>query len=156
MRLVAWLAAPHQKRLQIPSFAGKSAMRSINNFVHSLHKVIYTVTPIQHIPSLDGAEKIQSMQMQIFIGVDYRIMDQTIDEIKAIISSDSDMAEKINSMPYNLHLEDLMDFLGFCESTTRKITQQPGFPYIKTGITKLTVPRPLFLEWYFSNCFYRN
>lgn len=83
-------------------------------------------------------------------------MDQSIDEIKAIISSDSDMADRINSMPYNLHLEDLMDFLGFCESTTRKITQQPGFPYIKTGITKLTVPRPLFLEWYFSNCFYRT
>lgn len=83
-------------------------------------------------------------------------MDRTIDEIKAIIGSDTDMDEKINSMPYNLHLEDLMDFFGFCESTTRKITQQPGFPYIRTGITKLTVPRPLFLEWYFSNCFYRT
>lgn len=83
-------------------------------------------------------------------------MERTIDEIKAIISSDSDMKEKINSLPYNLHLEDLIDFLGFCESTTRKITQQPGFPYIKTGITKLTVPRPMFLEWYFSNCFYRT
>lgn len=83
-------------------------------------------------------------------------MERTIDDIKTIIGSDSEMAEKINSMPYNLHLEDLMDFLGFCESTTRKITQQPGFPYIKTGVTKLTVPRPLFLEWYFSNCFYRN
>lgn len=83
-------------------------------------------------------------------------MERTVDEIKAIISSDSDMAEKINSMPYNLHLEDLIDFLGFCESTTRKITQQPGFPYVKTGITKLTVPRPMFLDWYFSNCFYRN
>lgn len=83
-------------------------------------------------------------------------MERTIDDIKTIIGSDSEMAEKINSMPYNLHLEDLMDFLGFCESTTRKITHQPGFPYIKTGITKLTVPRPLFLEWYFSNCFYRN
>lgn len=83
-------------------------------------------------------------------------MERTIDEIKAIISSDSDMKEKINSLPCNLHLEDLIDFLGFCESTTRKITQQPGFPYIKTGITKLTVPRPMFLEWYFSNCFYRT
>lgn len=83
-------------------------------------------------------------------------MERTVDEIKAIISSDSDMAEKINSMPYNLHLEDLIDFLGFCESTTRKIAQQPGFPYVKTGITKLTVPRPMFLDWYFSNCFYRN
>jgi len=79
-----------------------------------------------------------------------------VDEIKAIICSDSDMAEKINTMPYNLHLEDIMDFLGFCESTTRKITQQQGFPYIKTGIAKLTVPRPMFLTWYFSNCFYRN
>ena len=83
-------------------------------------------------------------------------MEQNIDRIKAIIGSDSDMAEKINAMPYNLHLEDLIDFLGFCESTTRKITQQPGFPYVKTGISKLTVPRPLFLEWYFSNCFYRK
>ena len=83
-------------------------------------------------------------------------MEQTIEEIKAIISSDTDMAERINSMPHNLHLEDLMDFFGFCESTTRKITQQPGFPYIRTGITKLTVPRPLFLKWYFSNCFYRT
>ena len=60
---------------------------------------------------------------------------KNIDEIKAIISSDSDMAEKINAMPYNLHLEDLIDFLGFCESTTRKITQQPGFPFVRTGIS---------------------
>ena len=28
---------------------------------------------------------------------------ENIDDIKAIISSDSDMAEKINAMPYNLH-----------------------------------------------------
>ena len=83
-------------------------------------------------------------------------MERTVDEIKAIISSDSAMAEKINSMPYNLQLNDLMDFFNFCESTTRKITQQPGFPYIKTGITKLLVPRPLFLEWYYSNCLYRK
>lgn len=83
-------------------------------------------------------------------------MERSVDEIKAIISSDSDMAEKINAMPYNLHLEDLIDFFGFCESTMRKVTQQPGFPYIKTGISKLTVPRPLFLEWYFSNCFYHE
>lgn len=83
-------------------------------------------------------------------------MERTVDEIKAIISSDSEMAEKINSMPYNLHLEDIIEFMGFCESTTRKMTQQPGFPYLKTGVTKLTVPRPMFLDWYFSNCFYRN
>lgn len=81
-------------------------------------------------------------------------MERTIDEIKAIISSDSEMTEKINSMPYNLHLDDLIDFLGFCESTTRKMTQQPGFPRVKTGVTKLTVPRPLFLHWYYSNCLY--
>lgn len=83
-------------------------------------------------------------------------MERTVDEIKAIISSDSEMAEKINSMPYNLHLEDIIEFMGFCESTTRKMTQQPGFPYLKTGVTRLTVPRPMFLDWYFSNCFYRN
>ncbi len=81
---------------------------------------------------------------------------KNIDEIKAIISSDSDMAEKINAMPYNLHLEDLIDFLGFGESTTRNITQQPGFPVVRTGIAQLTVPRPLFVEWYFSNCHYRK
>ena len=83
-------------------------------------------------------------------------MKRTVDEIKEIISSDSDMAEKIKAMPYNLHLKHIIDFLGFCESTTRKVTQQPGFPYLKTGVTNLTVPRPLFLEWYFSNCFYRK
>ena len=83
-------------------------------------------------------------------------MERSVDEIKTIISSDSDMAEKINSMPYNLKMEDIIDFLGFCESTTRKITNQPGFPYLNTGISKLIVPRPLFLEWYFSNCFYRK
>ena len=85
-----------------------------------------------------------------------KFMEQNIDQVKAIISSDSDMAEKINAMPYNLHLEDLTEFFGFCESTTRKITQQSGFPYVRTGICKLTVPRPLLLEWYFSNCLYRK
>lgn len=82
-------------------------------------------------------------------------MEYTIDTIKAIIASDSDMADKISALPYNLHLGDLMDFMGVCESTMRKITQQPGFPYMKIGISKFTVPRPLFLSWYFSNCFYR-
>lgn len=34
-------------------------------------------------------------------------MERSIDEIKAIIGSDSDMAEKIYSMPYNLQLSDI-------------------------------------------------
>lgn len=80
-------------------------------------------------------------------------MEQNIDQIKAIISSDSDMAEKINAMPYNLHLEDLIEFLGFCESTTRKITQQPGFPYVRTGISKLTVPRPYYADKQIGNLY---
>lgn len=76
---------------------------------------------------------------------------KNIDEIKAIISSDSDMAEKINAMPYNLHLEDLIDFLGFCESTTRKITQQPGFSlrqngHIQTHRTQTAVPAMVFFQ----------
>ena len=73
-------------------------------------------------------------------------MEHTVDEIREIIGSDSEMAKKINSMPYNLQLEDLMGFFNFCESTTRKLTHQPGFPYMKTGISKILIPRPLFLE----------
>ena len=52
-------------------------------------------------------------------------------------------------MPYNLQLEDLIGFFNFCESTTRKLARQLGFPYMKTGISKILVPRPLFLEWYY-------
>jgi hypothetical protein len=37
-------------------------------------------------------------------------MEHTVDEIREIIGSDSEMAKKINSMPYNLQLEDLMGF----------------------------------------------
>ena len=83
-------------------------------------------------------------------------MEHTVDEIREIIGSDSEMAKKINSMPYNLQLEDLMGFFNFCESTTRKLTHQPGFPYMKTGISKILIPRPLFLEWYYTHCFYRK
>ena len=56
-------------------------------------------------------------------------------------------------MPYNLQLEDLIDFFNFCESTTPKLARQPGFPYMKTGISKILIPRPLFLEWYYTHCF---
>ena len=66
-------------------------------------------------------------------------MEHTVDEIREIIGSDSEMAKKINSMPYNLQLEDLMGFFNFCESTTRKLTHQPGFPYMKTGISKILI-----------------
>ena len=31
-------------------------------------------------------------------------MEHTVDEIREIIGSDSDMAQKINSMPYNMQL----------------------------------------------------
>lgn len=47
------------------------------------------------------------------------------DKIKEIISSDSDMKAKIDSLPYNLQLPDLIDFLGYCESTVYKMTRQP-------------------------------
>lgn len=40
-------------------------------------------------------------------------MEHTVDEIREIIGSDSEMAKKINSMPYNLQLEDLMGFFNF-------------------------------------------
>ena len=83
-------------------------------------------------------------------------MEHTVDEIREIIGSDSDMAQKINSMPYNMQLEDLTDFFNFCESTTRKLARQLGFPYMKTGISKILVPRLLFLEWYYTHCFYRK
>ena len=55
-------------------------------------------------------------------------MEHTVDEIREIIGSDSDMAQKINSMPYNMQLEDLIDFFIFCESTTRKLARHLGFP----------------------------
>ena len=83
-------------------------------------------------------------------------MEHTVDEIREIIGSDSDMAQKINSMHYNMQLEDLIDFFNFCESTTRKLARQLGFPYMKTGISKILVPRLLFLEWYYTHCFYRK
>ena len=59
-------------------------------------------------------------------------MEHTVDEIREIIGSDSEMAKKINSMPYTLQL------------------------YMKTGISKILIPRPLFLEWYYTHCFYRK
>ena len=40
-------------------------------------------------------------------------MEHTVDEIREIIGSDSEMAKKIDSMPYNLQLEDLMASLIF-------------------------------------------
>ena len=83
-------------------------------------------------------------------------MELSVDEIKQIISSDTNMKEKIDAMPCNLQLSDLIDFFGFCESTVYKITQRPGFPYLDTGVKKLLVPRPLFLIWYYSNCFFRE
>ena len=42
-------------------------------------------------------------------------MEHTVDEIREIIGSDSEMAKKIISMPYNLQLEDLMGFFNFYE-----------------------------------------
>ena len=76
------------------------------------------------------------------------------DKIKEIISSDSDMKAKIDSLPYNLQLPDLIDFLGYCESTVYKMTRQPDFPKLETGIKKFLVPRPIFLYWYFRKCFF--
>ena len=78
----------------------------------------------------------------------------SIDQIKEIIGSDSNMKEKIDSLPYNLKLCDLIDFLGYCESTVYKITRQPDFPKLDTGVKKFLVPRPLFLYWYFRKCFF--
>ena len=48
-------------------------------------------------------------------------MEHTVDEIREIIGSDSEMAKKINSMPYNLQLEDLMGFFNFLRVNYSKI-----------------------------------
>ena len=64
------------------------------------------------------------------------------------------MAKKINSMPYNLQLEDLIDFFNFCESTTRKLTRQPGTVYEDRNF-KASYPAPTISEWYYC-CFYRK
>ena len=79
-----------------------------------------------------------------------------VDEIKKIICSDSDMKERIDALPYNPLVSDIVKFLGLCESTVYKITRSPGFPRVNIGVTKFLVPRPLFLDWYFSNCFYQK
>lgn len=83
-------------------------------------------------------------------------MTLSIDEIKQIISSDSDMAEKLSALPLNLQFKDIHEFLGYCEPTVYKLIHLPSFPYLNTGVTKILVPRPLFLHWYFSNCIYNT
>jgi len=84
------------------------------------------------------------------------MLQKGVDDIIEIIGSDSDMKEKLDSLPFNLQISDIVNFLGLCESTVYKITKQPGFPHLDTGISKLLVPRPLFLNWYFNKCFYQN
>ncbi len=142
-------------------FAAKAnwrfALMGMGYFVQPLHKVI-SCHPTFCEPSGDGSEKIP--QLPIYSEVNNMKKNNTdylsVDEIKQIIGSDSDMKERIDSLPYNLLISDIVQFLGLCESTVYKITRSSGFPRIKVGITKFIVPRPLFLDWYFSNCFYQK
>ena len=82
------------------------------------------------------------------------IMDMSVDQIKEIICSDSDMKETIDAMPPNLSLKHIIRFLGMPESTVYKITRQPSFPKLDVGISSFIVPRPLFLYWYYQHCFF--
>ncbi len=84
-------------------------------------------------------------------------MDRKVDEIIEIMSSDMKMKEKIDKLPFNLLFSDVKEFFaGVPDSTLYKMTSQPGFPRLKTGLTILIVPRSLFLDWYFHNIFYQR
>ena len=75
-------------------------------------------------------------------------------QIIEIIRSDSVMKEAIDKLPLNLQIKDLTGFLNLPESTVYKMVKLPDFPHVTIGMVKFLVPRPLFLDWYFSNCCY--
>lgn len=80
----------------------------------------------------------------------------SVDRIIEILRSDSAMKEALDNLPLNLQIKDLIEFLNLPESTIYKMVKRPDFPHIGIGMVKFLVPRPLFLDWYFSNCCYQS
>lgn len=78
----------------------------------------------------------------------------SVEQIIQILSSDPVMKEALEALPLNLQIKDLTVFLNLPESTVYKLTKLPDFPHVEIGMVKFLVPRPLFLDWYFTNCCY--
>jgi len=63
------------------------------------------------------------------------------------------MTEHFNSLPMNMSVGNVAEFLGVCPATAYKIAKSKGFPRLCMPGRKLVIiPKHLFLEWYKENC----
>lgn len=66
-----------------------------------------------------------------------------------------DLNERLAKYPYNMHAENIADFLGICQSTAYKMASTNDFPKLNIpGSRLIVIPKPLFIQWYVNNCVY--
>lgn len=64
-----------------------------------------------------------------------------------------ELSEKLSNYRYNMHAEDVAEFLGVCLSTVYKMVSRADFPKLQLPGSRLVViPKSLFIIWYISNC----
>lgn len=64
-----------------------------------------------------------------------------------------ELNEKLTDYRYNMHAEDIAEFLGVCLSTVYKMANRDDFPKLQLpGSRLVVVPKPLFIAWYINNC----